>query len=105
MGLWVVRRAFFYVGILLFKTNYLEVNHFTLIFECLICRNPGIWIAGFCPESWLCCALLTFILNSITSVFHFFGKAAGGIFEHLPISHGITPHLLRGLTPLAFNPF
>lgn len=36
MGLCFVRTAFFYVSILLFKTNYLEINNFTLIFECLI---------------------------------------------------------------------
>lgn len=63
-------------------------------------RNPGIWTTVFSSGSWLCCTLLTFILNLSTWVFHFFGKAAGGIFEHLPISHGITPHLLRELAPL-----
>lgn len=103
MGLCFVRRTFFYVSIPLFKTSYLEINHFTLIFECLITETLG--FGKLFSAQNLCCPLLTFILNPITSAFHFFGKAAGGIFEHLPISRGITPHLLRGLTPLAFNPF
>lgn len=50
MGLYFVRRTFFYVSTLLFKTNYSGLSHFTLIFEhysqkpwdlknCLLPRN------------------------------------------------------------------
>jgi len=79
------------------------MNLFTVIFECLIHRNPGIWSTVFCLESWLCCALLTFILNPITSLFHYFGKAADGIFEHLPIRRGITSHLFKGTYHISFQ--
>lgn len=82
------------------KNNYFERSIFFSDFWFFNYRNPGIWATVFSSGFWLCCALLTFILNLSTWVFHFFGKAAGGIFEHLPISHGITPHLLRELAPL-----
>lgn len=36
MGLWFMRRTFFYIHKLLVKTDYLERNIFSLVFECLI---------------------------------------------------------------------
>lgn len=104
MGLWVVRRAFFYVGILLFKTNYLEVNHFTLIFEMLNMQKPWDLDSWFLPRILaLLCITDFYIKPYYISISFFWQSSRWNIWTsaHQPWNH---TSFIEGTYPISFQP-